>query len=296
MNAFLKNIFIFKSLLLLMVLLTSGKPKEFRFLSETDIIQSSWPATVNFRENIYETDVRFPLFTGDTYYKNGISIPLRESMTIKVDPSWNFVSFGLGADQFLFPESKFEWQLRVRSNDKIVYQSPVLSEKSDPIDVSFSVSDMEELHFELAEISKFVYDSPDNWADVNYLGADLVNFVFSKNQNVDLPSGLSDKTVKNHIGMDIQTVALPSSAWVIKYLPFVGSGEKGLILAGCFNNKLYALTPGGDQLWETQLQGIPHKIDYCLSENKATIGILNWSEDTDLTLLNEHGKLVKKIE
>jgi NPCBM/NEW2 domain len=290
------KLYLFVFLVLTSIVFYGNKSGDFRFLSESDLLSNTWEATVDYRENQFEIGVKYPFFIGDTYYSKGISIPLRESVTIKVEHNWKYASFILGVDQFLFPETKVGCQLLVWSDGKLIYSSPELTEKSKPINVSLPVSGLDTLKFELKENSKFVFDSPNNWADVNYLGADLVNFVWSKEKEVDLSTTFEDKAVNEKIGMEIHSILLPSSAWVVKYLPNCGPGSKGMLLAGCFDNNLYAMTPDGKRLWETQLKGVPHKIDYCFEGEDLRIGVLNWSVNTDLSILDETGKLINTIE
>lgn len=283
-------------LLFFFILSLDIQSKEYRFLSESDIQSSTYNAKIDYRGNPFETAVKYQFFSGKAFYKKGISIPLRESVTIKVDANWNFISFVLGVDQFLFPEVKVDCQLRILSGSKLIYLSPKLTEKSPPVKVSLSLFGVKSLKFELVENNKFVFDSPDNWADLNYLGVDLTNFAWSKSKNVITPKNNVENTVVDNVGLEITRIPLPSSTWIIKYLSDCGRGYNDMILAGCFDNYLYALTPDGEKLWNTKLEGIPHEINSILDGDDLKIGILSWSLNTDLTIINATGAIIKTIE
>lgn len=289
------NIRFEKCLLILVFMCFELHSINYKFLSDKDIVSSSWKATINFRENDFEHEIKYPLFSGKAYYQKGISIPLRENITMYVDSVWNYASFKLGVDQFLFPEMKINCQLKVYGDEKLIYCSPNLTEKSIPVKVLLPLAGLKLLKFELSEKNKFVFDSPDNWADLNYIGVDLTNFIWSKSKlNIALDK-YSIKTVNENIGMEIHPIALPSSTWVIKYLADCGRDSEGMILAGCFNNNLYALTPQGKSLWNIKLEGTPHEI-YSVSEgDDFKIAVLSWSLNTDLTIIDAYGKIIKTI-
>jgi len=278
------------------ITLYGKEPTDYQFLSKSEIISGSWEATVDYRENVFEQGVKYPFFIGDSYYSKGISIPLRESVIMKVKPGYKYATFTFGVDQFLFPETKVKCRLIVRNNDKIIYTSPEINEKSEPIRVELSVSGIDSLIFELKEASKFVFDSPNNWADLSYLGVDLVNFVWSNKKQVALPTDISDKSVNMNIGMEVKRITLPASAWAVKFIPDCGPGNNGLIMAGCFDNNLYAMSINGKILWKVSLKGVPQKIDYCFEGKDLRIGVFSWSADTDLSIIDGKGKLIKTID
>lgn len=281
---------------MLMINLQGKLPDSYRFLTSEDILSNTWGATVDNRKNQTEPGIVYPFFIGDSYYKKGISIPLREKMVIKADERYNYISFLLGVDQFLFPEAKVRCRLVVKAANNVVYTSPELTENTKPIQVTVPTSGLASLSFELQEISKYVFDSPNNWADVNYLGVDMVNFIYTKDKSVAVPDSLSQKTVDENIGMKIAAIPIPSSAWAVKFIPNAGPDRAGIALAGCFDNKLYAFSPKGKLLWQAPLKGVPQHIAYCYEGNKVRIGVFSWSVNTDLSIFDENGKRLKVIE
>lgn len=269
----------------------------YRFLSKDDILSSTWDATVDLRKTLTEIGIVYPFFIGDSYYQKGISIPLREKLAIKADKRYRYISFLLGIDQFLLPETKVKCRLVVKKdNHQVIYTSPTLTEKDKPQYVTIPVQNADSLNFELQEISRYTFDSPDNASEMAYLGADLVNFIYANDEKVVLPNHLSEKTVDENIGMEISAVPIPSSAWAVKFIPNSGPDGLGLALAGCFDNKLYAFNPQGKMLWQAPLKGVPQHIAYCYDGKNLRIGVFSWSVNTDLSIFDGNGKLLKTID
>lgn len=274
---------------------TSGSSREHRFLDASDIVSSTWKATVDCRENSYETGVRYPLFSGEAYFPRGISIPLRESVILHVGERWNYASFVLFVDGFVLPETRVACRLVVRSDDETVYESPAIDRSTAPIRVSLPVFGRDSLSIELREVDRFVCDSPDNWADLSYLGVDLANFVWSEQETIDLPDSLGRPTVNENVGMEVTPIELPSSTWTVRYLEESSPESRGMILAGCFDNHVYCLSTDGKLLWKTQLDGLPHAIVVCRANGGLRLGIHCWSIQSDLTILDVDGRHVSTL-
>lgn len=264
--------------------------KDFRFLSDGDILSASYPVSVNERVVSSEPGQRYPLFADRYYFKKGVNIPLREELRLRPDTLYKYAVFFVGADRFNFPDAEMRCRLEVYGDGELLYESEDISYGSGLEKVSVCVEGIDTLKFHVQEISRKLYDSPDNWADVYNFSVDLVDFVWSDSEQIEIQEGFLTEAENDETGIDIEKIGLPSSAWTVAYVK-----DADIILAGCFDNSVYALDMDGNILWRTELEGLPHKISYTYDDG-LRICVFNWSDKTNLTFMDCDGTVTASVD
>lgn len=263
----------------------------YRHLSEDDIMHASYMAAVDKRISPTENNDTYPLFTGGIYYEKGLNIPIRDSITLAVDKNHNYAVFSVGADMFNYPDAEMRCRLVVKGNGEKIYESDEITYGSRMQDIVLDISDIDSLQFKVEETDCRLFNSSDNWADVYNFSLDIVNFVWSDSRRVKIDERLQSEAEDISIGAEITRISLPASAWTVRYIP-----EQEIILAGCFDNKVYALDRAGDIKWSVELEGVPHNIACSYENGRLGICIFSWSNHTSLTFVDNDGKIINTVD
>jgi len=235
------------------------------------------------------------LYIGNTYYEKGVSIPIRETLKLDANNQWDEITFRFGVSQFLYPDIRLQCQLLIYGDNDLIYESPIINESSKPIDVSVNVKQYHRLKIHLVDKDFKINFNSGNWADMNYLGAELVNFAWKKSEaSIDLSEG--ETTYDATIGYKAESFPLPYSSWVVKYIPASATGNESIILSGGFDNSLRAYSLDMQELWKIELGGLPYVVDYVGKGDNLRFAAHVLSEYTDVTFFTAKGEVVNQWE